>query len=325
MKKIVNLLVVISFEISLHAYGQIAQLQLSPGAPWQSAQATGDYSVAVGNNALAGTTQGGGGAALLINPGWAYTNQVAIGSSAIAWGAGDISLGGSATAVSQPSLGVYASATAVGYRSSAWGNGSSAFGFGAMAGGASAGAAPTSNPAVSNATAIGTAANSSANSSTAIGAGAQATASNSVALGAGSVANQVNTVEVGSRRITGVANGTSTNDAVNLGQLQSAIAGVVGGADSTAVLNDARAYTDQAINSMRREFSRAIASVAASPSLPALAPGERAVAVGGGFYNGQQAFGVSVAHALSNGALLNTGISTAGGKPVLRAGAAFKF
>ncbi len=40
------------------------------------------------------------------------------------------------------------------------------------------------------------------------------------------------TVEVGGRRITGVAAGTAATDAVNLGQLQAAIAGVSGG-DST--------------------------------------------------------------------------------------------
>lgn len=59
---------------------------------------------------------------------------------------------------------------------------------------------------------------------------------------------RANSVEVGGRQVTGVAAGTQSTDAVNLGQLQAAIAGV-----------------------------------------------------GGGFYNGQQAIGVTFGQALSNG------------------------
>lgn len=57
---------------------------------------------------------------------------------------------------------------------------------------------------------------------------------NAVAIGSGSVANAANTVSVGNagaeRRITNVAAGTAVTDAVNVGQLNAAIAGVSGGA-----------------------------------------------------------------------------------------------
>lgn len=331
MKKIKIAIVLASILGASVAHAQIAEVAVSPVLPWQPAQATSDYAVAIGNNSLAGTTQLGGAAALLIAPNWAYTNQVAIGNSAVAWGQGDVSLGASAVAVSQAPLGSFSGATAVGNRSAAWGLNSSAFGQGATAGGAAAGASPVVNPSVSNATALGGQANASANNSTAVGAGSAAMGANSVALGAGSVAVQANTVEVGARRITGLSAGTAASDAVNVGQLQAAIAGIPAGpaineaAIVARAVSSSNAYTDQAINSLRREYSRAIAAVAASPMLPALAPGERAIAVGGGWYNGSQALGVSVAQGLQNGAMANVGLATAGGKPVLRGGAAWKF
>jgi len=322
------------------AHAQVTSpVAVSPAAPGQPALATSDWAIAVGNNAGAGTTQAGGFPALLIAPLWSYVNQISIGNSSIAWGAGDIAIGAGTVAASQPVPGVTSSATAIGTNSAAWGTNNTALGFRALSGATSSGA-PTSNPTISNATAVGGQSNASANNSTAVGATANAVATNataigngstamgtnSVALGAGTVATQANTVAVGSRRLVGLADGTAANDAVNLGQLQAALAGYSGGGiDAGAILNQANSYTDQAINSLRREYSRAIASVAAAPSLPALAQGERAIAVGTGFYNGQQAIGVSIAQAMNNGAMLNAGISSAGDKPVVRAGAAWKF
>lgn len=143
--------------------------------------------------------------------------------------------------------------------------------------------------------------------------------------GYGDVATQDNTVAVGGRRIVGLSDGTAATDAVTVQQLQAAIAGV-GGVDPGAIINQANAYTDQAINGLRKEYSRAIAAVAASPALPALAPGERAIAVGTGYYNGQGGLGIAFAQALQSGAIINAGVSGgSGGKPVVRAGAAWKF
>lgn len=76
--------------------------------------------------------------------------------------------------------------------------------------------------------AIGPVAAASGNDSVALGNGASASADNSVALGAGSVADRADSVSVGSagdeRQITNVAAGTQAADAVNLGQMQSAVA-----------------------------------------------------------------------------------------------------
>jgi autotransporter adhesin len=81
----------------------------------------------------------------------------------------------------------------------------------------------------SNSIAIGPQATSSGTNSVAMGNGASAMADNSVAIGAGSVADRANTVSVGSagneRQITNVAAGTQATDAVNLGQMDSAISG----------------------------------------------------------------------------------------------------
>lgn len=312
------------------AHAQIGPVAVSPGAPWQPAWATADYSIAVGSNAIAGLTQVGGLQTLTITPAWGYTNQVAIGAAAIAWGAGDVAMGGGAVAASQPALGVTRAATAIGQGAASWGTNSVAIGFQTRAGASSLGA-PTSDPTISNATALGGTASAAANNSTAIGAGATASGANSVALGAGSVAMQANTVEIGTRRITGLSAGTAASDAVNVGQLQAAIAGIPAGpaineaAIVARAVSSSNSYTDQAINSLRREYSRAIAAVAATPMLPSLAPGERAIAVAGGWYNGSQAFGVAVAQGLQDGALVNVGFATAGGKPIVRGGAAWKF
>ncbi|MDI3438263.1 YadA-like family protein, partial [Erwinia sp. V90_4] len=65
----------------------------------------------------------------------------------------------------------------------------------------------------------------SGNNSVALGQGSKASAANSVALGSGSLADQDNTFSVGNsmqqRRITNVAPGVKTNDAVTVGQLNS--------------------------------------------------------------------------------------------------------
>ncbi len=83
------------------------------------------------------------------------------------------------------------------------------------------------NATGSNSVAVGPTAQAAGNNSVAMGNGASASADNSVALGAGSVADRANTVSVGSagneRQITNVAAGTQSTDAVNLGQMDSAI------------------------------------------------------------------------------------------------------
>ena len=310
-----------------YAHAQFNTVEVSsPSFGSTPATASADNAIAIGTSAVAGPLQNDGTPSLLISPLWSYADQVSIGTTSLSWGHGDTAVGNGAISISQPAPGTNAAATSLGYGATSWGNNSVAIGAKATAGGASAGLAPSTNLTIYNATAIGATANAAATNSTAVGTGSQALATGSVALGAGSTATRENSVEVGGRQVTGVAAGTQSTDAVNLGQLQAAIAGVGGGVDAGAILNESKAYTDQAINAVRREYSQAIAAVAASPALPALAPGERAIAVGGGFYNGQQAIGLSFGQALRNGALVNAGVATAGGgRPVARVGAAWKF
>lgn len=311
---------------SAAAHAASGTVAVSPEAPWQDAQATSDFAIAIGNDAVAGTTISGGTPALVITPSWSYPNQVSIGASSISWGAGDVAIGSGSVAASQPSPGVTSSATSIGNGAASWGTNNVSLGFHALAGATNPGA-PTSNPTISNATALGGQSSVQASNGTAVGAQASVlpTATNAVALGAGTVATQANTVEVGGRRLTGLNDAIAGTDGVTLNQLNAAIIGV-GGIDPTAILNQANGYTDQQIAGLRREYSRAIAAVAASPTLPALAPGERAFAVGGGFYNGQQSIGIAYGQALSNISMVNAGISTAGGGMVVaKVGASWKF
>ena len=327
-KTIIALSIVLAASnVHAQAFGNV---EISPVGSSQPATASADFSIAIGQAAVAGQLQSDGSPALAISPLWSYANQVSVGTNATAWGHGDTAIGTGAVAISQPTLGTNGASTSVGYGATTWGLNSVAIGSKATTGGATAGTAPMTNPTVSNATAIGSLSNAAANNSTAIGTGSQALATNSVALGAGSVATQANTVEVGGRRITGVADPINGQDAVNLRTLQAAIAGLsIGGGsgiDSADILNQANAYTDNAIRGLRKEYSQAIAAVAASPILPALARGEQAIAVGGGFYNGEQAIGILYGHAISDRALINAGVSAAaGGKAVGKIGAAWKW
>jgi len=84
----------------------------------------------------------------------------------------------------------------------------------------------------------------------ALGFGARAFADDSVAIGMDSIADQADTVSVGSadhqRRIVNVADGIAATDAVNLSQLQSALATANAYTDSAVATGStaANAYTD---------------------------------------------------------------------------------
>ena len=91
------------------------------------------------------------------------------------------------------------------------------------------------------------------------------------------------------------------------------------------VARDSRAYTDHEIAKSEEFLSAGIAAVAAQPSLPALAAGQKAVAVGTGHFNGADAVGVSFGFAPSNGVVLSGGVSgvSGEGKPVFRTSASY--
>ena len=160
-------------------------------------------------------------------------------------------------------------ATAIGFRALATYKGAVAIGYNAQA---------IADPTV----AIGDNSLASGNDAVALGASAQATANNSVALGANSVANQANTVSVGSagneRRITNVAAGVNATDAVNVSQLYQSNQNIY----------------NQINNVSRVAYTGIAMSMAMSANyMPTLEPGEKALGLGAGTYQGYGAFAVN--------------------------------
>ena len=112
-------------------------------------------------------------------------------------------------------------------------------------------------------------------------------------MGAGSTAVAANTVSFGSagneRRLTNVAAGISSTDAVNVGQLQSTAAGLqsqIGSVES------------QVINNQREAHRGIVAAVAVAPVLMPSAPGKTTVALNTGYYRGETGVGVGVSNRL---------------------------
>ncbi len=91
------------------------------------------------------------------------------------------------------------------------------------------------------------------------------------------------------------------------------------------VAREARAYTDHEIAKSEEFLSAGIAAVAAQPNLPALAAGQKAVAVGTGHFNGADAVGVAFGFAPRDGVVLSGGVSgvSGEGKPVFRTSASY--
>lgn len=162
-------------------------------------------------------------------------NSLVYGTSGYAGGTGSSAFGDGAYAGGNPNgtdngqinRSVY-SASQYPY-SDFFNSGATAVGQGAEAGASAAGEA--------NATAIGQGASANANNATALGQGATASADNSVAIGQGSVADQADTVSFGApgaeRRLVNVAAGVMGTDAVNVDQLDAAMAAAVSQTGST--------------------------------------------------------------------------------------------
>ncbi|WP_319000434.1 YadA-like family protein [Burkholderia cepacia] len=221
------------------AGGSATAIGANANAGGISAVALGGNTVATGQNAVAlGTLANATGA-----------ETVAVGVSARATGNNSTAMGRGAAAVSANATSVgysaYAGAdgaTALGTTASAVGANAIAVGRGASTSGTYGSAIGYSANATTNAVAIGVLANATSASSvalgerasatgstaTALGRGALASGTNAVALGANSVGDRNNAVSVGStslqRQITNVAAGTQNTDAVNLGQMNAAIA-----------------------------------------------------------------------------------------------------
>jgi autotransporter adhesin len=156
----------------------------------------------------------------------------------------------------------------------------------------------------SNSTAAGAGSNASGNNSTAIGSGSTASGDNSVAIGAGSQATQANTVSVGSagheRTITNVANGVNPTDAVNVSQLDDALA---------TAKNWSKDYVDQRLQGVDQDLNRignranaGIASAMAMASLPqAYQPNQSSAGVALGTFHGESGIAIGVSTITESG------------------------
>ncbi|MBJ9590912.1 YadA-like family protein [Burkholderia seminalis] len=224
-----------------------------------TAARAGGSATAIGANANAGGTSavalGGNTVATGQNAVALGTLANATGSEAVAVGVGARATGGNSTAMGRGAAALSTNATTVGYGAYSGADGATALGMTASAVGANAIAvgrgASTSGTygsaigyaanATTNAVAIGVLANATSASSvalgerasatgatsTALGRGALASGTNAVALGANSVGDRNNAVSVGStslqRQIVNVAAGTQNTDAVNVGQMNTAL------------------------------------------------------------------------------------------------------
>ncbi|CAD6517487.1 ESPR-type extended signal peptide-containing protein [Paraburkholderia sabiae] len=184
--------------------------------------------------------------------------------------------------------------TATGADAIAIGNGSSASGDAAIA--------------------IGARTSTAGDQSVALGVAASAPAGNAVALGANSVADRDNSVSVGAagseRQITNVAAGTAATDAVNVGQMNSAIGGVY-----------------KSMQDMDRDNRRGIASASALNIVTPYLPGRTTLNAGVAGYRGTAALGVGVSRWNEKGTVnYNLGVSSAGGNStIVRAGVGIVF
>jgi hypothetical protein len=158
---------------------------------------------------------------------------------ASAFGTGSLACGANASA----STGSYQ--TTIGSESVVSGNATTALGYGAFATATGAIAIGGYDPGVDVQRTRADGADSIA-----IGHMAVASATGGIALGAGSIADQANTLSLGiagsERRIVNLAAGTADTDAVNVGQLNAAVAGVT--TDVTTVQATTATHTTQIAN-----------------------------------------------------------------------------
>ncbi|RDK02220.1 ESPR-type extended signal peptide-containing protein, partial [Paraburkholderia lacunae] len=116
------------------------------------------------------------------------------------------------------------------------------------------------NSTLADSSAVGT-------DSVAIGGFSIAKANNSVSLGSNSMADRPNTVSVGAagseRQITNVLRGTQDTDAVNLGQMNAALAKIPGGGSPDAVIYDTSAHDNLTLGGTGAKAAVGLTNVAA--------------------------------------------------------------
>ena len=241
--------------------------------------AVGMDSVAAGSRAVA---IGGGSVAMGDNSQATQNGAIAIGQNSAATGVNSIAIGAGALATGSVAVGVNAQA----------GNGGAAFGENAVA------LTPQQG------TALGNAANVTANRGVALGASSQATRAgmNGATEKYSNVAvtSTEGAVSVGSagneRQITNVAGGTADTDAVNVRQLDAAIA------QSGADMNNRLGSLQSEISSVRSNANAGAASAMAMASMPqSVVPGKAMMSAGVANYQGQSAMSVGISNFSENG------------------------
>jgi len=197
--------------------------------------------------------------------------------------------GAGASGAGSTSMGTHAQAN--GDNTVAVGNGARADHAGSVAIGA--GAKALADPT----TAVGNNAIASGNNAVALGANTLASGNNAVALGQGSVADRDNTVSVGNaatnqlRGITNVAPGVLGTDAVNVNQLQQAVANATSQANAFA--------------------AQGVAAALAMPSMPTLPAGRKWMGAAVGSYAGASGVGIAFGYQVNDNLNLGAGLSTA--------------
>ncbi|HVE06354.1 MAG TPA: YadA-like family protein [Paraburkholderia sp.] len=173
-----------------------------------------------------------------------------------------------------------------------------------------------------DATALGDRAQAAGKASVALGSQAKASANNAVAIGANAVADRDNTVSVGAagseRQIVNVAAGVEGNDAVNVNQLNSAVAHA----------GQQMAGLQSQINSVAKSANAGTAAAMAVAGLPqATDAGKAMVAVAGSRYGGQSgaAFGASYVTQNNRFVVKLSGNTSSNGNVGVVAGAGFQW
>jgi autotransporter adhesin len=171
-------------------------------------------------------------------------------------------------------------------------------------------------------TALGDRAQASGAASVALGSQANAAANNSVALGANAVANRDNTVSVGAagteRQIVNVAAGVQGTDAVNVNQLNTAVANT----------NQQISGLQGQINNVAKGANAGTAAAMAVAGLPQpTQAGKTMVAVAGARYGGQSgaAFGASYVTQNNKFVVKLSGNTSTNGNVGVVAGAGFQW
>nr|WP_155123367.1 YadA-like family protein [Burkholderia cenocepacia] len=264
-------------------------------------RATGSESAAVGTSANAA---GANASAFGQAAGAQAANTTAMGSRSAATADGATALGYSASAVG-------ANAIAVGRQASTSGTYGTAIGYQAKGATNAVGVGVLADASGNASVALGNRASSAGTNAVAIGSGATAGNANAVALGAGSVTNRDNSVSVGSaaqqRQITNLAAGTQNTDAVNLGQMNTAL--------STKVDNTYFKVNSTAAGSVVTS-ANSIAIGPGASATPAGAVGSNSIAIGNGAAAGGTdsiMIGTNASHSGSGATVVGGNASAMGG------------